>query len=323
MTQEIKTISREAGGTSKGYTLQKLRSISLILKEIEKDKDLDFVAAIEYGGDVYIGNNHYNYVEENKAYDSKNFSFVSDPIKNTLVYFLDYWLKNNKDSKIIFGIFCTNNIAKENNGGFIKEKGIDLPENKIIESLQSKNYSDNKTIEAAKQILLHEYKRQYEKNKRFPIESSFYKVIEAFSTEEWKIFFNTIDWVFSGTSLEKLEEQVLEQIIKSNFATPENLKFKAPFIRAELFYQLELRQNKEKTEDRFLTKKDIEIIFLRAVSGDINEESYKYLNIDYTEIRDKTQRFLTEFINRKYFAVTGFRNPPIYFQEMLSQSIRI
>lgn len=313
MTQEIKTISREAGGTSKGYTLQKLRSISLILKEIEKNKDLDFIAAIEYGGDVYIGNNHYSYVEENKAYDSKNFSFVSDPIKNTLVYFLDYWLKNNKDSKIIFGIFCTNNIAKENNSGFIKEKGIDLPENKIIESLQAKNYSDDKTIEAAKQILLHEYKRQYEENKRFPLESSFYKIIEEFSTEEWKTFFNKIDWVFSDTSLDKLEKQVLEQIIKSNFAPPENLEFKAPFIRAELFYQLELRQNKEKTEDRFLTKKDIEIIFLRAVSGDINEESYKYLNIDYTEVRDKTQRFLTEFINRKYFAITGSRNPPKLF----------
>lgn len=313
MSQEIKLISREAADTSKGYTLQKLRTVSLILEEIGKDKDLDFIAAIEYGGDIYIGKDHHNYIEENKAYDSKNFSLASDPIKNTLVYFLDYWLSNKKNSNIHFGIFCTNDIAKENNTALLKLIGVDLPKIKIIESLQLKDYSDIKTIEAAKQIILHEYKKQYEENRNVSLENSFYNIIKAFTTDDWKAFFNKINWVFNDTTIEKLEEQVLDQIIKSNFITSEKLPIRARFIRAELFYELELRQTKKKTEDRFLTKKDIENIFYRAVYEEINEESYKYLNINYDDMRAKTQRFLNNFIDTKYFAITGSKSAPKLF----------
>lgn len=307
---EIKTIAREAADTSKGYTLQKLRTISLVLDEIVKDKDVDFIAAIEYGGDLYIGKDHHSYVEENKAYDSQNFSFVSEPIKNTLVYFLDYWLNNKKNPNIQFGIFCTNSIAKEINSGLVKDLAIDLPENKIIESLQGKDYSDSKTVDAAKIILLHEYKKQYEGNKNVSLEGSYHDTIVSFSTDEWIEFFDTIQWEFSDINIEDLENQVLEKIKNAKFNPEDNIGIKAQFIRAELFYQLELRQNKNKTEERFLTNKDIELIYYKVVNGEINDGSYKYLNINYDDLRRKTKRFLNDFIDRKYFAITKTRISP-------------
>lgn len=318
MAQEIKTISREAAETSKGYTLQKLRTVSLILEEIEKDNEIDFIAAIEFAGDVYIGKDHYSYIEENKAYESQNFSFASDPIKNTLVYFLDHWLNNERNSNICFGIFCTNNIAKEINSGLVKAIGIDLPENKIIESLQLKDYTDPKTIGAAKQILLNEYKKQYDGNKNVSLANSHYENIQLFSTKDWESFFDKVEWVFSGITIEELEELVLEQIQKTSVTSSPSSRIKAQFIRAELFYQLELRQNKAMTADRFLKKADIENVFYKAIYEEINEGSYKYLNINYDDVRVKTQRFLTEFVNLKYFAITGFRtSPKLFSREVL------
>lgn len=314
MSQVIKTISRDAGNTSKGYTLQKLRAISLILDELAKDGEIDFVAAIEYNGDVYVADEYYSYVEENKDYASKNFSFASSPIKNTMVYFLDHWLNNKRDGKIKFGIFATNNIAKEINNGTVKDLNIELPKEKIIESLHKRDYSDALTLSAAKILILSEYKRQYESNKNVKLEQSYFSVLSSFSDQDWKDFFGTIFWTFTDTSLEVLEKEILDKINTTTLVDSARISYKAPFIRAELFYQLELRQTKNKTEDRLLNRTQVENIFYKAINGQIDEGSYKYLNIDYAKIQSKTQVLLKEFIDRKYFAISGIRKSPALLQ---------
>lgn len=118
-----KTIPREANDKSKGFTLQKLRATSLMLTQVKKNSSNVFIAAVEYGGDVYLDDGS-KYVEENKAYGSKDFSFASGEIKNTLVYFLDFWLNNHRDDKIRFGFYSTNKVAKEIKAGKIKDLDI-------------------------------------------------------------------------------------------------------------------------------------------------------------------------------------------------------
>ncbi|KRD09127.1 hypothetical protein ASE21_14870 [Flavobacterium sp. Root901] len=326
MSDKIKTISREAGNTSKGFTLQKLRTISLLLDELAKGSESDFVAAIEYSGDVYVADKQYIYIEENKDYDSSNFSFASSAIKNTMVYFLDHWLANSRDKKIKFGIYATNKIAKEINSGRVQKLGIELPEEKIIESLYRGDYSNPLTLKAVKALILDEYKRQYEKNKFVTVEKSNFPVLEAFNDEDWKIFFSSIQWVFSTTSSEELEKEVFDKIITSGLIESPNLIYKAPLIRAELFYQLEIRQTKKNLEDRLLSRTAVENIFYKAVFQQIDEESYKYLSIDYSEIAANTKKYLKELIDLKYFAISGIRKSPgLLHREvmLLDDSIKI
>lgn|GEM_PF-3582726 len=306
----IKTIPRDAGDTSKGYTLQKLRTISLILSEIQRDHTVDFIAAVEFNGDVFLDNRRITYVEENKAYDSKNFSFASEPVKNTICYFLDYWLNNNRDQKIRFGFYSTNEIAKEVNRGQTKALQVKLPRKAILGYLRAKDYSDPNLLPAVKTLILSEYKYQYENNKDHTLAGSHFATLSAFTNSDWQDFFNVIDWIFDNDQIEDLEKKIIVQIGNVTFDIPLITTGKEPFIRAELFYQLELRQNKQVISERFLDRKEVELIFHRAING-IHDESYKYLLLDYKELRNNTQHLLENFINDKYFAISGLKSLPV------------
>lgn len=312
MTQIIKTIKREAGDTSKGYTLQKLRTISLILSEIQKNETVDFTAAIEYNGDIYLNTQRNVYVEENKAYESKDFSFASDQVKNTLVYFIDYWLNNKRDGKIKFGFYSTNDIAKESNAGRVKELGLTLPDKKIIDLLIDKDYKANKLIYITKTIILDEYKSQYENNRSYKLEESYYSTIEKFSDSDWIAFYNIIEWKFNENDIEKLENAVLSQIIEIKFPTIPTISGKERFIMAELFYELEIRQTKSITAERFIDKQFIELTFHRVINNGINDESYKFLFLDYNDLFAKTRIYLKQSLRDKYFAITGLRKDTFF-----------
>ncbi|TXI87942.1 MAG: NACHT domain-containing protein [Chryseobacterium sp.] len=306
----IRTIPRESGDTSKGFTLQKLRTTSLMLTHINDGPSIDFFAAVEYGGDVYLDNQRISYVEENKAYESKNFSFASSEIKNTLVYFLDYWLNNNRNASIRFGFYTTNDTAKEINAGVVKDLAIELPEQPILKLLGEKKYDEKNLLSAVKKIILSEYQNQYTGNANFSIEESHYSSLEKFNDEDWIAFLKTVEWKFQQENIVALEAKVIEQIAGIKFPGI-NTDGRERFIRAELFYELELRQTKTKFEDRFITKDFIELTFRRIATSEINENSFKYLSLNYDEIRQKTKQNLQQLISDKYRAITGNRSQPI------------
>jgi len=313
---KTKTIPREANDKSKGFTLQKLRATSLMLSQIKKNSTAVFIAAVEYGGDVYLDDGT-KYVEENKAYGSKDFSFASGEIKNTLVYFLDFWLDNHCDDKIRFGFYSTNKIAREIIAGKIKVLGIALPPEPILSLLQSKSYDITELLPAVKKIILKEYEEQYANNKHYPLSSSHFSTVEKFSDAEWKAFFNTIEWNFEQPDVEELEKKLIEQI--KDIAFPGvNIEGKEAFIRAQLFYDLELRQARQDLLERFVSEKDVELIFRRVVAGKVDEGSYKYLSFDYGEVRDKTKRSIERFIADKYYAVTGHINAPLVLERKVA-----
>ncbi|TOQ21951.1 hypothetical protein, partial [Vibrio parahaemolyticus] len=94
-------IKREAGNTSKGFDTQIHRAISLILDNISKGSEQVF-CAVEVIEDVFLveksdeGETVGKLLEEDKDYSS-NFSFRTEPVRNTLVSFFDQYMDHDKD----------------------------------------------------------------------------------------------------------------------------------------------------------------------------------------------------------------------------------
>src|SRR5690606_19527470 len=120
--------------------LQKQRAIHMIFDAIQKNENSQVVAAIEYKGDVFLYDGKIYKVEEDKNYNSKNFSFNSGPVLNTMVYFLDYWINNSKSKNIVFSFYATNKVAKERSSQRIKKPGVTFPSEAILKLLTEKKY---------------------------------------------------------------------------------------------------------------------------------------------------------------------------------------
>lgn len=305
----IRTIPRDAGDTSKGFTLQKLRATSLMLTHYDSDNPVDFLAAVEYGGDIYLDTQRITYIEESKAYSSKDFSFASHEVKNTIVYFIDHWLKNSQSDRIQFAFYSTNGISKEIVAGAVKDKGVELPEKPILELLIAKDYDIENLLSAVKQIILNEYHSQYSNNKTYKLEESYYDTLIKFEDKDWISFLSKIQWNFNQDDIDELESKVLNQILAIKIPGL-NIEGKEHFICAKLFYDLEIRQNKTKIEERFIDKNYVELTFRRVHTSGIDDDSYKFLFLDYNELRQNTKRHLELFIADKYYAITGNKRNP-------------
>lgn len=117
-------------------------------------------------------------------------------------------------------------------------------------------------LAAVQKIILAEYKEQYTSNKQYALEKSHYATIEKFDTNDWTEFLNIIEWKFAQPDIDELESMLITQIKSFNFPGI-NIEGKEPFIRAHLFYDLELRQAKKNSAERFITPTHIELIYRR------------------------------------------------------------
>ena len=84
-------INREASDKTKGFRLQKMRAIKLMIETIEDQETAIFYTAIEDVEDVShttLSNKGANkYYEEDKNYDEKhNFTIFSTEVKNALIF---------------------------------------------------------------------------------------------------------------------------------------------------------------------------------------------------------------------------------------------
>lgn len=156
----VETINRDAGDKSKGFRLQRLRAISLLLDQMEKNDDsVSVFASTEYLDDVYIKTVNsagvITYTEGDKNYDSgKRFSFMSKEVTNSLVIFLDNWL-NCEMSKTLYYCFYTNihYTFERDKTEVIKKLGIILPEKPILDYLTKDDFNDV-VVECIKKIVV-------------------------------------------------------------------------------------------------------------------------------------------------------------------------
>ncbi|MFD1168908.1 hypothetical protein [Oceanobacillus caeni] len=216
----VETINRDAGDKSKGFRLQRLRAIELLIDKIEEtDRKAAVFASTEYLDDVYIktvtpeGSD--TYTEGDKNYDeSKKFSFMSKEVTNSLIIFLDNWLNCDLSENLYYCFYTNVNYTYEKNTELIKELKITLPKLPILDYL-TKNQLDDQVIDCIKKRLIYEYKQQY-KNKKG---NGYLKVIESFNNDNWLNFLSRISWKFGQYDDKELEKYLINKIKNRNFYT--------------------------------------------------------------------------------------------------------
>jgi len=308
-------IKREASDKHKGILLQKLRAIKLALNTMLEQPLTQLHIAIESDGDVFIYSDTRKLLEENKNYDSKKFSFASHQILNTLVYFIDYWLRDNvqKSTNVLFSFYSTNDIAKENNTEKIKNAGIVLPDSPILELLQNNDFSYEYLLSSCKLLLLNEYKEQYKG------ENHNYEKIKALTDEEWKQFFSQIRWNFGMPANAELKKEITDVIGEYAAAKKIDIQGKEDFVQAMLRMRLEDNQETEDKTQRYLTDDAIQLVFYKIAHQPIEPNLYRYLDFDYSDLQKKVIEFCEQFLKDKYFSVNHKTKLPLLLQRTVKQ----
>ncbi len=293
-------INREAGDKTKGFTLQKQRAIALFFNEVKYNPNTHVNVAIEHKGDVYLQNDQSGYIEEQKNYnEEKAFSFNSHQILNTLAYFLEIWLGEEKSPNIKFGFYSTSKIAKESNIDKVKSLGIILPNEGVLKLIVEGKLSEDNLLDSVKKYLIAEYKDQYNQDISCELDDT------SLTT-----FLNSIAWYFEQDNEKAYEQEIIDKITNSEFAgllpntrTSKLVPGYPDLVLADLMYALEKKQDESDSTLKFLSKERVELSFRRLADGqqlDIN--AYKHLSIDLSDIKNKIQVWLKTFLENKYLS---------------------
>ena len=266
-------ISREASDKTKGFRLQKLRAINLMLDLYNKDKATTFYvfyAAVEHYEDVAI--NYADdarseaYLEEDKYYNPESgFTINSHEVKNSLVSFFDIYSAKWRHSKTLsFGFHSTNRIAKEGRPKVVEEAGLENPDKPVLELLSERNYSYPNLLPLVKFVLLKEYQRQY------PERGGVFQYLEEISDDDLISFLDLIKWTFGGGD-ENVEQDDAFEKIRACPHFNAHLEGKEEIILSLLMEELDKRQGLAYANDKFVYSSDVELVYVQA-AGEITPE---------------------------------------------------
>ena len=298
MTAE--TIDREAGDSGKGFRLQLIRAIKLMLNTIQQDANTVFFTAVENLEDVshqtIVDGEVSNYFEEDKNYDlNGNFTIFSPPITNTLVSFFDIYVDQFRTSNNVYlGFYTTRNVGKERKSKLDSGNEITLPERPILEILQSLGEASSEAISLVKDILVEEYASQYkEKSKEGNLET-----LKSLTVSRFKEFLKIISWHFGQEDEGALKQTVLKDIENSPLHNNAHIG-KENIIFCLLMDKLSERQNSKNLVDKLVHSSDVKLIFKEAESQ-IPDESidptWRYiaeLEKDVTDKRNLKEKVLS------------------------------
>lgn len=289
MTAE--TIDREAGDSGKGFRLQLIRAIKLMLQTIQQDQSTVFFTAVENLEDVshqtIVDGEVSNYFEEDKNYDlNGNFTIFSPPVINTLVSFYDIYVDQFRTSNSVYlGFYTTRGVGKERKSKLNSGKEITLPEKSILEILQSLEGASDEVVSLVKDILVEEYTSQYkEKTKSGNLET-----LQGLTVDRFKDFLKTISWSFGQEDEDALKKTVLKDIANSPLHNNAHIG-KENSIFCLLMDKLSERQNSKNLVDKLVHSSDVKLIFKEAESQ-IPDESidptWRYITELEKEVTDK------------------------------------
>ena len=298
MTAE--TIDREAGDSGKGFRLQLIRAIKLMLQTIQLDQSTVFFTAVENLEDVshqtIVDGEVCNYFEEDKNYDlNGNFTIFSPPVINTLVGFFDIYVDQFRTSDNVFlGFYTTRSVGKERKSKLNGDKEISLPENPILEILQSLDDASDEVVSLVKEILIEEYTYQYEEKSK----SGNLETLQGLSADDFKKFLKAILWHFGQEDEDALKQTVLKEIENSPLHNNAHIG-KENIIFCLLMDKLSERQNRKNLVEKLVHSSDVKLIFKEAesqipdVSIDPTWRSIAELEKDVTDKRNLEEKVLS------------------------------
>lgn len=261
------TIDREAADKTKGFRLQKMRAIKLMLDTIKINSDAIFFTAIENVEDVshltIIDGIDNDYYEEDKNYSlDGNFTIFSPPVKNTLVSFFDLYLNKFKASDTVFmGFYTTKSIGKERKSKLDNGEILTLPESSILSLLKDNDDIDIDIAKIVKMVVTEEYEKQYSEKEM----KGYLETLINISMNEFIEFLKQIKWFFGQENEISLKETILVSIKNSplhnvRHANKENIIFSL------LMELLDEKQNKTNLNEKLVTSSDVKLIFKDAES---------------------------------------------------------
>lgn len=285
-----KTINREASDKTKGFRLQKLRAIKLMLETLEKEDKAIFYTAIEDVEDVshtkVSGDDAGKYYEEDKNYDkSSSFTIFSPSVKNTLVSFFDIYIGWKTSEEVKLGFYTTVKIGKEKKKFSIDGCEVDSPKEPILETLASGGIVPDDVVNMVKSVVLDEYKEQY-KNKTL---KGHLATLESISVADFRIFLSKITWCFESEDEKALKETIIRLIQDSKLHNV-HLANKEEAVFALIMEKLDEQQNEESLARRVIFASDIKLIFKQAESeenGLAMDPTWQDLKKLEQEIKDK------------------------------------
>lgn len=260
------TIKRDVGDKSKGFRLQKLRAIKLILDEIQKNEKVFVYASTEFYEDVFLKTvtteKVKQHLESDKNYSSERaFSYMSDEIKNSMVSFIDCWLNEKRDRSLVFCFYTNIRIAREHNTEYTKKLGITLPDKPILELLMEKKLDYLNLLPTLKKVLIDEYMTQYDGKK----EVGHIESINKLDDKDWLEFFGKIDWNFKQEDDVELENLLIEEIKNSKLYSLK-IEGKEKYILGALIAEFERKENLPDTVARLVSASDVKLIFLEIAN---------------------------------------------------------
>lgn len=290
-------IDTSADSNIKGMGLQKLRAAERLLEAIILEKQ-GIYCTIEYVDDViemdFSKDNTNIQTEQNKNY-KKAFSINNDEIKNSLRIFLDTWRRVEYDENMTFLFYTNTSIAKEKNVGVIKRLGLQLPRNPILELLINKDY--DKALPIIVPVLKDYYINQHNSNSGTKEEAAFYKeLIEGYSYETWRTFFELIEWKFNEED-EKTLRCKLESTVKK---VCDKLNVEQKYSDKILSCILQLIEEKSLEKNffnRMVNVSEIKLLF-KDFERDIKVEERidpvhkKWDELDKSDIRDLEEKII-------------------------------
>lgn len=268
-----KTINRDAGDKSKGFRLQRLRAIKLLLEQMNKsNQNIAVFASTEYLDDVYIktvtADGVIEYTEGDKNYDdSKRFSFMSKEVTNSLIIFLDNWLNCNFSDNLFYCFYTNVNYTYEIDSELLKTLNITLPQESILECL-IENKIDSKVIECIKKRIIHEYKKQYRGKKGM----GYLEVIKGFDDEKWKTFLSKIDWKFGQYDDKELEKSLKEILENRNFCESVDINNKEELLIKLLIEEFSSREGFSDPLAQHVTVAHVENLLLKISKDVVRKE---------------------------------------------------
>jgi hypothetical protein len=253
-------IKRDVGQQAKGFRLQKLRAVCLMMDAIEKNDHVQIYCAIEHEADVnYVEvkpGTSVKYYEEDKNYGPEtNFSFNSIQVLNTMVIFVDIWIKYKFSKNLVFGFYTTNGISKENRTGLISNKNLALPSEPVLTLLKEKRFS-SELIDLLKTIVIEEYEKQYAGKKN----QGSLELIKTWSEDDWIDFFTQIDWKLGRENEVDIEKELVTKI-KKNRLYDQGICNKENLIISAAIDLFDKKQAATDVIERFVHGSDIKLIF--------------------------------------------------------------
>jgi len=308
------TINREAREQAKGFRLQKLRAVELMLNAMEAT-DRPYIycyCAIENEGDINLRENgKADYIEEDKNYDSEAaFSIHSDQILNTLVIFIDIWQKQYSSSNIFFGFYSTTGIAKERKRKNGNPK-MSFPSEPILKLLIEKNYQVEFLMPCLKTVIIEEYEKQY--SKRDFIGNL--ETIKVWKDEDWITFLNRITWAFEMQDESALEKELIMKIKKCRFYS-QDLDGKESHLVSLMIDLFDQRQIADDPIERYVHASDI-----MCIVKDIQSKDYHLVDPVWELWNQLPAPIDKRNIIDKYRAVCKFPNKT--FEESLCRKVAI